>query len=133
MKMYIVRHPDGERYMKSRRMKRGEWVKDIEQAKVYSKLSSARGNVTWYANLTDSCPEILEFDLVLNCIHDEVLRVKKSKEDKERKRLEQAAKRLEQVAKRHEREVREAEARLCDAQNKLYLLQQQQMYGKCMI
>jgi hypothetical protein len=116
MKMYVVRHPDGNKFFKRQASNMGRnlgtWVGMFDKAKIFDKLRNARSTVTWYANLTGKVCDILEFELVQTCVLTETDRVEKVMQ----KREEEEVKRARQ---RYEREMQEAKEDYERALNRL--------------
>lgn len=116
--LYVVRNSNGQ-YFRAKGFNgyRESWVNDINKAKIYGKIGSARSTVTYFAqNPKSPVPDIVKLTVTEMEVIDEKDRVqkvldKKAKEEKERK------------ARDAERQLKEAQARFDAAQAELKRLQ----------
>lgn len=67
MNLYVVRSKSTGEFFRSvgRNSSGSSWVKDLKDAKFYTKIGQAKGRVTYFYKSDPSygCPDILEFDL----------------------------------------------------------------------
>jgi hypothetical protein len=117
MKVYLVRHPDG-RFFKHRSRawsKTNGWVEQIDDAKIFIKLGTARSNVTWYANESGKIADIVEFDLVMSKVINEEERVQNARLNKYERELsrrkEQYQKELDRATKNYHKALEELKAK----------------------
>lgn len=100
---FAVRSKDGKYFRSVGFSGRSNWVDDIKKAKIYPKISGARGRVTWFAkNYPEfGIPDIIKLTANQAVVLNEAERVTKaikSKEEKEIKRQKEQAKRKLKVA-----------------------------------
>lgn len=105
--VYAVRNAKGE-WMRSTGMGGGKhWVTNVCDAKLYTKLSQARGRVTFWANAYPATPhpQIVAFTMLLTDakVLEETDRVAQAK-------MKKATSRVEQVRRDARRRLEEAKA-----------------------
>lgn len=112
--LFVVRNAKGQYFRAKGFSGSGEsWVNDINKAKIYGKISGARGTVTYFAQDTKyPVPEIVKLTVTGMEVIDEKDRVEKVLAKKAREKDEQEKRRAK-------RDLEDAERRLADAQRNL--------------
>lgn len=114
LKLYLVRNNDGK-YFRSKGYGGygSSWVDSIEDAKFYTKESTAKGRVTWWAKNYPAygVPEIVVLEAVIADVKKQEERVKKAKDKEqylkdtkhireEKRKIRDAKKELEKAEER---------------------------------
>lgn len=122
LKLYAIQSQDGK-WFKSRGLNnydKTSWVDTLDQAKIYSTLSPARSQVTfWFKNYPEyGMPKLMELQITNSVELNETERVKKSISKIEKKELEYKIKAEKWRKEKAERKLREAQKELNKINNK---------------
>lgn len=122
LKLYAIQNKDGK-WFKSRGFRnygRTSWVDTLEEAKIYSKISQARSQVTyWFNNYPEyGIPKLMELQITNSVELNETERVKKSISKIEKKEIEYKIRADKWKKENAERKLREAQKELNKFNNK---------------
>lgn len=108
MKLYAIRNKEGKYFRPIGRNGRGQnWQETLEKAKLYSKIGTAKAQISWwYKNYPSyGCPDLIVFELGLGRVEDvkteTELKIVKAKTKKLKDELQY--KRWQQSALEHQR------------------------------
>lgn len=122
IEIYIVRNFANQYFTKAK--SRFQWTTDINEARIYTKLASARTQVTQWAKRKPGAPipVIIRMTATVTEVMNEIERVKEAQEkiatEKEAEKIREAKWRLESA----QRDLQRAERDMADAKRKLGLL-----------
>lgn len=109
LQLYVIRNSDGQFYRAKGYGGYGQtWVDDVSKAKVYTKLGTARAQVSFFANSYPQypAPDLLRLNIAGFEVMDETKRVQKVVAKKKRDLAEQEERRkrweLEDAKRRYE-------------------------------
>lgn len=132
LKMYLVRNSDGQYY---RRVGYGGygacWTDDVARASVWTKQSTARARVSYFANNYPNypVPNLIEIAAGTIAVHDETARIEKAKIAKARAEARYQEQQKKRDLERAQRNLVEAQRNLraaeLEAQRKLAFIQDQ--------
>jgi hypothetical protein len=115
LEIYVVRNSDGNYFRAKGYHGTGDtWVSDINKARIYTKLSTARSIVSFFANNYTGfkTPEIVKMTVSVTEVLDESERVKKQQEKKQKQAEEAKIRRKQDALKRAQQDLEEAKARV---------------------
>jgi len=104
--MYAIRNSNGL-FFKSVNEINGEWVKDINKAKVYKNTSGPRTMITYFNNAYPNypLPELIKLTLTRIEVINEEARIKENKIKKERLKLVREERRTKEALERAEKDL----------------------------
>jgi len=115
LELFVVQNQSGQYFRAKGYGGYGDtWVSDIKKAKIYTKIGTARGRVSWFANNYPAygVPKILKLQVYLADSIDETARVQKQKKNKEIAELSAKKRRSEQERERLLQQEKEIKAKL---------------------
>lgn len=120
LNMYVVQNSTGDWFRSTQYAREYIWTKDLNKAKIYLKLRSARARVTAFTTAFPNLPipVIVEFIAKPVQILNETERISKFKERKRMKMIQDIAKQKTMAIKRAEEDYERAKKTLEIALNK---------------